>query len=691
MYIRDVIPHLMIVAITIGAVHPTVADLVTFEAESGTLGANFTNGTEGAVSFISISTDTVNTGNPGNANRVATYTITFPAAGTYNLYARLRVGSMTFQDDSLFYGNGFGSKSSTSDSSWIMVNGLASGGFTASGDIVSGEGSAGSLVWKWVNLSQFNPSGSGTETPITFTVPEGSLTQTFQIGGRENGLSIDKFVFGEVGVSLAVSNLDTGTLPPTVTLTNSFPQPDGNTLHRFSILTSGRSSDGANPAAGLVYAGGFLIGSTLNGGLWGSGTAFYSSLDGTTFGAFRQFTNAPDAGNPQGELALAGNNFFGATLSGGANGAGAIFLGQTNGNFSLLRSLAAIYSHNATNDGGASPGASLALSDGTLYGIASAGGASANGTIFSLTTNGATFSVLHDFSALDLPTGTNTDGAFPQGGLIVLGDRLYGTTSSGGNFGGGVIFSIRTDGSDFTTLHNFPALDPGAGTNSDGAMPLGGLALLGDRLYGTTFSGGSGGRGTVFSIQTNGLNFAVLHQFASVDIVTGTNADGASPSAALTPSGNTLYGTASSGGSGAAGTVFAINASGQFNTLYSFTAVAANGTNADGAFPVAPVVRVNNSLYGTTFSGGPGASGAVFSLPLPKPPAVIEITANQNGSLTLDFLGAPNSTNIVQAALQLSNLVNWQNISTNVANTNGIWQLIQFNQTNSMFYRSYAL
>jgi hypothetical protein len=49
----------------------THAASVTFEAESGTLGSDFTNGTGGTVQFISISTNTVNTGNPGwNQNRL---------------------------------------------------------------------------------------------------------------------------------------------------------------------------------------------------------------------------------------------------------------------------------------------------------------------------------------------------------------------------------------------------------------------------------------------------------------------------------------------------------------------------------------------------------------------------------------------------------------------------------------------
>lgn len=186
------------------------ASPLTIEAESGALGANFTNATSGGVQWISIATTNINAGNPGNALRVATYSVTFPGPGTYNLYARLRVGPDGFNDDSFFYGNGFGAKSPTADGDWQLVNGLAAGGFTAAGDAVVGNGTAGNLVWKWVNVSQFNPGGSGTETPITFTVPAGNLTQTFQIGARENGLEFDKFAFAASGYTFTVADLDAG-------------------------------------------------------------------------------------------------------------------------------------------------------------------------------------------------------------------------------------------------------------------------------------------------------------------------------------------------------------------------------------------------------------------------------------------------------------------------------------------------
>jgi hypothetical protein len=203
-------------------------------------------------------------------------------------------------------------------------------------------------------------------------------------------------------------------------------------------------------------------------------------------------------------------------------------------------------------------------------------------------------------------------------------------------------------------------------------------------------------RGTIFSLQTNGLVFTVLHHFTATGSITATNTDGASPCAGLILSSNVLYGTApkafGAGGAGAAGAVFSLNLNGaQFNTLHSFAVVASSGTNTDGAFPVAPVLRLGDSLYGTTFSGGPGAVGTVFSIPLPVPPAVItSIVRNVNGSVTLYFLGAPNSTNVVQFTTNITPPVTWQNVSTNIADANGAWQFTDSNNTATRFYRSYA-
>jgi uncharacterized repeat protein (TIGR03803 family) len=93
-------------------------------------------------------------------------------------------------------------------------------------------------------------------------------------------------------------------------------------------------------------------------------------------------------------------------------------------------------------------------------------------------------------------------------------------------------------------------------TNSDGNNPQAGLFLSGNTLYGTAPSGGAWRYGTVFAVSTNGTGFATLHRF------TGSS-DGGFPIGGVILSGNTLYGTASIGGSSSGiGTVFAVNTNG---------------------------------------------------------------------------------------------------------------------------------
>jgi hypothetical protein len=81
----------------------------------------------------------------------------------------------------------------------------------------------------------------------------------------------------------------------------------------------------------------------------------------------------------------------------------------------------------------------------------------------------------------------------------------------------------------------------------------------------------------------------------------------------------------------------------------------------------------------------------VFSIPLPAPPALItNVLSNLNGTVTLHFLGAANSTNVIQATGSLSPPVSWQNVSTNVADASGAWQFTDSHNPSNRFYRSYA-
>src|SRR5258706_317812 len=167
------------------------------------------------------------------------------------------------------------------------------------------------------------------------------------------------------------------------------------------------------------------------------------------------------------------------------------------------------------------------------------------------------FTTLHSFTATSVSyRGTNIDGAYPQASLVLLGNTLYGTASYGGQVGNGKVFAVKTDGTGFTNLHTFTKLllYPPYLTNTDGANPYEGLIISGDTLYGTAAGGGSSGNGTVFAVSTDGTGFTNLHAFTTLDQTYGTNSDGATPTAGLVLSGNTLYGTATYGGSWGYGT-----------------------------------------------------------------------------------------------------------------------------------------
>ncbi len=230
-------------------------------------------------------------------------------------------------------------------------------------------------------------------------------------------------------------------------------------------------------------------------------------------------------------------------------------------------------------------------------------------------TTAQTFTNLHSFAAVSTNTPhVNAEGANPFAGVILAGNMLYGTAQNGGNAGTGAVFGLNTDGTGFTNLHNFSAAASTNATNSDGTFPFGGLIFAGGTLYGTTESGGTGAAGTVFAIGTNSLNFTNLHFFPLETSANFTNSDGASPFDSLILSSNMLYGTANSGGMFGGGSVFGISTNGAiFTNLHNFaTAVRPAPTNSGGAFPIPPLILSGNTLFGTAELGGMAGNGTIF-------------------------------------------------------------------------------
>jgi uncharacterized repeat protein (TIGR03803 family) len=150
----------------------------------------------------------------------------------------------------------------------------------------------------------------------------------------------------------------------------------------------------------------------------------------------------------------------------------------------------------------------------------------------------------------------------------------------------------------------------------DGANPYASLILSGNTLYGTASAGGSSGKGTVFKVNINGTGFTNLHNFTATSGSFFTNSEGAVPYAALIFSSNTLYGTAAYGGSSGNGSVFKLNIDGTgFTNLHNFTAASSSlFTNSDGASPFAGLVLSGSTLYGTANGGGTSGNGTVFRI-----------------------------------------------------------------------------
>ncbi len=301
------------------------------------------------------------------------------------------------------------------------------------------------------------------------------------------------------------------------------------------------------------------------------------------------FTNGVHGSAPKG-ITLAGDTLFGVTFHGVPGSI--VYSVKTNGTaFTVL--------HTFAGNEGSQPYGAPVLSGNTLYGTTVQGGvaldSAGGGTVFKVDTDGSNFSVLHTFSSASPSSSwVNTDGFGAWAGLVLSGNKLYGTTQRGGNFGFGTIYSINTDGSGFAVLHSFAN-----GGQQDSSAKL---VVSGNKLFGTTRYGGTNGRGTIFSINTDGSNFSILHSFSF-------SSDGYYPIGGLILSGNTLYGTTAIG-AGVYGTIYKINTDGTgFGVVYGFTGPPAGSRSAE-----TELTMVGDVLYGCTWGGGVDNLGTLFSV-----------------------------------------------------------------------------
>ena len=478
---------------------------------------------------------------------------------------------------------------------------------------------------------------------------------------------------------------------------------DSVTAQTFTTLHSFADSDGANPICTLILSGNTLYGTTVNsetGGTNGNGRIFAINTDGTGFtnlyyftamntNSFGVWTNS-DGAQPEAGLILSGNTLYGTVRNGGSAGEGTVFAVNTNGTgFSNLYSFTVqtyvAYYGSETNSDGAHPNASLVLSGSTLYGTAQYDGTAGEGTVFSVSTNGTGFTNMHNFGAFPPdPTAGSSNGVFPEG-LVLSGDTLYGTAALGGSSGNGMVFAINTNGMDYTNLYSFTATSNY--TNSDGALPEN-LILSGNILYGIAREGGSAGDGTVFAVNTNGTDFTNLYSFT----VRTFGPSDFLPESKLILSGNILYGTTEGGFNSGSGTMFAINTDGSgFTNLYSFSTWSSKTippwANSDGAQPHAGLILSGNALYGTAVYGGSSDDGTVFRLSLPLP----QLTINPSGTNVI-LTWPTNGIGINYSGFTLQYINNlssgsWSNITSGITTIGTNYLFTNSVNSNASFFR----
>ncbi|MFZ0031850.1 MAG: choice-of-anchor tandem repeat GloVer-containing protein [Candidatus Cybelea sp.] len=402
-------------------------------------------------------------------------------------------------------------------------------------------------------------------------------------------------------------------MPPQISVRGAMPQistleAPTNRTHYKVVYSFEAGSDGSFPRSTLIDVGSTLYGTTEAGGVNSEGTVF-SVTPGGSEKVLHSFGKRHDGNAPEAGLVELRGTLYGTTRKGGSYDAcyystiqfscGTVFSITTGGREKVLHSFSLHY--NNGNDG-ANPVASLIKVKGTLYGTTLYGGSyfcpgADCGTVFSVTPGG-TEKVLHSFSR-------GADGYNPVASLVKVNGTLYGTTQYGGTYDAGTVFSIAPNGTE-KVLHSF------GGSSEDGTVPQAALINVKGTLYGTTLvaadCNGIQSCGTVFSITPGGTE-KVLYHFR------GGKTDGGGPSASLINVKGTFYGTTTYGGANynecdgsGCGTVFSITPSGKEKVLHSFAGA------SDGQQPLAGLINVKGTLYGTTAGGGTNGYGTVFAL-----------------------------------------------------------------------------
>lgn len=375
------------------------------------------------------------------------------------------------------------------------------------------------------------------------------------------------------------------------------PAGVGSLVYSFSETNDAPTS----PTGTLVDDGaGYLWGTTFDGGTSGKGTIFkFHVATGvlTRVVSFTGTAGAAKGAEPQAGLVRDGSGvFWGVTTKGGASDNGTVFKVTSAGVLSTV-----IEFTGATGAFlGTLPYSALTLDGaGFVWGTTLTGGTAGNGTVFKVEMSSGSFASLVSF------TGTTgaSKGATPYTAFARHGDFFWGATGTGGATNAGTVFKIDVTTHAFTTVKEF--------TGSVGAVlgsqPRGDLFRTTDgQIWGTTYQGGSAGRGTLFQVDPVSGNLTTHVQF-NLDDAEGLG--GAPFSGLISDGAGSLWGTTQMS-TGGFGSVYKFDLTTHLVTM--MTKLPHFNSPNRGLAPVAGLTADNQGLlWGTTDAGGLG-SGTVF-------------------------------------------------------------------------------
>jgi uncharacterized repeat protein (TIGR03803 family) len=250
-------------------------------------------------------------------------------------------------------------------------------------------------------------------------------------------------------------------------------------LHSFLV----NGSDGYAPWDNPIDVKKKLYGTTVDGGADDLGTVFEVDPGTGAETVLHSFGSTQDDGfQPQAALVDVKGSLYGTASGGGADYSGALFkIDPTSGTESV------VYSFSDSDGDGYYPIASLLNLKGALYGTAAFGGANGDGAVFAFSPATGKETVLHSF-------GSGTDGQLPSAGLLNVKGTLYGTTQLGGTAGEGAVYEMAAGTGAESVVYSFQ------GGPGDGSWPVAAVINVKGALYGTASTGGANGDGIVFKI-----------------------------------------------------------------------------------------------------------------------------------------------------------------------------------------------